>query len=252
MRNENSKDGSHVVICVFDIAMNSYAQLAMINNLVEIIKSAKEAGAQVVNDVRVINVSLYPAKADKGVDYWATLTVDAVLEGMIAIGDGEYAKGKTKTVTVPMGTLVTMLYDCLLDVDSDEADSLLTYKQVIIADAEKEALSSDDAPYVSHLHKLLIKSKVNILSREVTKGKVKSLFSLNEKEVEVENDSIWHDLYGLSNVSERKIAAAAEFAENENKANKASKATSAQDNLAAILAAYTKQNNAANINAALG
>lgn len=224
----------------------------MINNLAEIIKAAKENGATVANDVRIKNVSLYPAKGDKGVDYWATLTVDAVLEGMIATKEGDYVKGKTTTVTVPMSTLVTMLYDCLFDVDSDEADALLTYKSVIIADAEKEALSSDDAPYISHLHKLLVKAKVSILSREVTKGKVKSLFALNEREIEVENDSIWHDLYNLNNLSDRKIAAAAEFAEAENKANKTAKGNSQQDNLAAILAAYAKQNNAAAINAALG
>jgi hypothetical protein len=230
----------------------------MIKDINEVIKAAKAAGATVVNDVRVTNFSVYPAREGKQVDYWCTLTINGVVPGMIAEGKGDavvYKKGNTKTVTTPLGSVVTCLFDALIEMDSDDAIDLCDYKAILLADAEKEALADDAHPYVSHLHKLVNAAKISVVARDVLKkDKVaKSLFSLNDREHEINNDSVWHDIYGLNSVRESKIADALTFCKTANEKNgeaddSAAKA-SAYD---AIMRAYQQNSAAAAINAAIG
>jgi len=230
----------------------------MIKDIKEVIANAVKAGATVVNDVRVTNFSVYPAKEGKNVDYWCTLTINDVIPGMIAEGTGAditYKKGKTKTVTTPLGSVVTCLFDALIEMDDDNAIDLCDYKSIILADAEKEALADDSHPYVSHLHKLVNAAKISVVARDVTKQmkKVKSLFSLNDREHEVTNDSVWHDIYGLNAVRTSKIADALKYCIDSNEKNGAADAGDAKiAAYDAIMAAYRGNSAAANINAALG
>lgn len=225
----------------------------MIKDIKEVIAAAKAAGAVIVNDARVLNVSIYPAADGKNVDYWATITVNQALPGMIAEGKGDnvtYKKGLTTTCTVPLGTLVTCLFDTLIEMDNDDAVDLCDYKKLILADAEREALADKAHPYVSHLHKLINATKINIIARDVKKGKVKSLFSLNAKEVDCDRDSVWHDVYNMSGIREKKIAEALAYALDANTKNAADDAK--QDAFNAIMELYKKNSNAAAVNAALG
>ena len=227
----------------------------MIKDIKEVIAAAKAAGAVIVNDARVLNVSIYPAADGKNVDYWATITVNQALPGMIAEGKGDnvtYKKGLTTTCTVPLGTLVTCLFDTLIEMDNDDAIDLCDYKKLILADAEREALADKGHPYVSHLHKLINATKINIIARDVKKGKVKSLFSLNAKEVECDRDSVWHDVYNMSGIREKKIAEALSYCLDANTKNATDDAATAkQDAFNAIMELY-KKNSAANaVNAAL-
>lgn len=216
----------------------------------QIIEAAKAEGCTISNDVRVSNVSLYVAVKDN-VDYWATVTLNTAVPAMVPNGD-VYEKGLSKTVTVPIGTLVTLLFDYLIEQDDDNAIDLCDYKRIVFADAEREARSTADAPYVSHLHKLLMASKFNVITRPVEKGKkYVPFFSLNEKERQAENDGFWHDVYGLTNVRPNKIAEALEFAVATNKANASSESSEKQSAYDALMAAI-KQNSAnANVAQAL-
>lgn len=228
-------------------------------NIKEIIEAAKAEGCTISNDVRVSNVSLYVAVKDN-VDYWSTVTLNTAIPSMIpkqvSGADGTsvvYEKGLSKTVTVPIGTLVTLLFDYLIEQDDDNAIDLCDYKRIIFADAEREAKSTDDAPYVSHLHKMLMASKLNVITRPVEKGKKYSpFFALNEKERQAENDGFWHDVYGLTNVRPNKIAEALDFAVATNKANANANANSEKQSAYDALMAAIKQNSAnANVTQAL-
>lgn len=223
--------------------MISSARFRM-KNIKEILEAAKAEKATITNDVRVSNVSFYVALKDN-VDYWATITLhNAAVPSMIAEKDG-YKVGLSKTVTVPIGTLVTLLFDYLIEQDSDEAIDLCDYKSIIFADAEREARATADAPYVSHLHKMLTASKINVITRPVKKGeKYKSYFAINDTERQAENDSFWHDLYGLSAVRASKISEALEFAVTTNKANATSKADSEKQSAYDALMAALKNNSA--------
>ena len=225
----------------------------------QIIEAAKAEGCTISNDVRVSNVSLYVAVKDN-VDYWATVTLNTAIPAMIPkqVSDADgisvvYEKGLSKTVTVPIGTLVTLLFDYLIEQDDDNAIDLCDYKRIIFADAEREAKSTDDAPYVSHLHKMLMASKINVITRPVEKGKKYSpFFALNEKERQAENDGFWHDVYGLTNVRPNKIADALEYAIATNKANAtADKDKSKQSAYDALMAAINKNNANADVANAL-
>ena len=214
----------------------------LMKDIKQIIEAAKAEGCTISNDVRVSNVSLYVAVKDN-VDYWATVTLNTAVPAMVPNGD-VYEKGLSKTVTVPIGTLVTLLFDYLIEQDDDNAIDLCDYKRIIFADAEREAKSTDDAPYVSHLHKMLMASKLNVITRPVEKGKKYSpFFALNEKERQAENDGFWHDVYGLTNVRPNKIAEALEFAVATNKANASSESSEKQSAYDALMAAI-KQNSA--------
>lgn len=224
----------------------------------EVITAAVKDGAVVVNDTRITNVSIYPAREGKNVDYWVTLTINSIVPGMIAEGKGNditYKKGNTKTVTVPLGSIVICLFDALIEMDSDDAIDLCDYKAILLADAEKEALSDDAHPYVSNLHKLVNAAKINIVARDVTKAmkKVKSLFSLNDREHEVVNDSVWHDIYGMTSIRDSKIAEALAYCKSANEKNAAvDDATAKASAYDAIMRAYQQNSATSAINAALG
>ena len=230
----------------------------MIKDIKEVITAAVKAGATVVNDVRITNVSIYPAREGKNVDYWCTLTINGVVPGMIAESNGKdvtYKKGNTKTVTTPLGSVVTCLFDALIEMDNDNAIDLCDYKSILLADAEKEALADDAHPYVSNLHKLVNAAKINVVARDVTKDmkKVKSLFSLNDRTHEVNNDSVWHDIYGMTSIRDSKIAEALAYCKSANEKNAAADdATAKASAYDAIIRAYQKNSAASAIDAALG
>lgn len=232
-----------MLLPVSEMAIISSARFHM-KNIKEILEAAKAEGCTINSDVRVSNVSLYVA-VKENVDYWATVTLHNVaVPAMIANGD-TYKQGLSKTVTVPIGTLVTLLFDYLIEQDDDDAIDLCDYKSIIFADAEREARSTADAPYVSYLHKMLMASKINIITRPVKKGeKYKSYFSINDTERQAENDSFWHDLYGLTGVRASKIAEALEFAVNTNKANENSANAGEKQSAYDALMAALKQNSA--------
>lgn len=214
----------------------------LMKDIKQILEAAKAEGCTVSNDVRVTNISLYVAVKDN-VDYWATVSLNTAVPAMVPNGD-VYEKGLSKTVTVPIGTLVTLLFDYLIEQDDDNAIDLCDYKRIVFADAEREARSTADAPYVSHLHKLLMASKLNVITRPVEKGKkYVPFFSLNEKERQAENDGFWHDVYGLTNVRPNKIAEALDFAVAANKANASSESSEKQSAYDALMTAI-KQNSA--------
>ena len=225
------------------MTMNSSAALSM-KDIKKVLEAAKAEGCTVSNDVRVSNVSLYVA-VKENVDYWATVTLHNVaVPAMIANGD-TYKQGLSKTVTVPIGTLVTLLFDYLIEQDSDEAIDLCDYKSIIFADAEREARATQDAPYVSYLHKMMMASKINIITRPVKKGeKYSPFFAINEKERQADNDGFWHDLYGLTGVRASKIAEALDFAVNTNKANANAGANNEKQSAYDALMAALKKNSA--------
>jgi hypothetical protein len=139
--------------------------------------------------------------------------------------------------------------------DNDNAIDLCDYKAILLADAEKEALADDAHPYVSHLHKLVNAAKISVVARDVfKKDKVaKSLFSINDREHEINNDSVWHDIYGLNSVRESKIADALTFCKTVNEKNgEADDATAKASAYDAIMRAYQQNSAAAAINAAIG
>ena len=239
-----------MLLPVSEMTMNSSAALSM-KDIKQILEAAKAEKATISNDVRVSNVSLYVA-VKENVDYWATVTLHNVaVPAMIANGD-TYKQGLSKTVTVPVGTLVTLLFDYLIEQDDDNALDLCDYKAIIFSDAEREARATAEAPYVSHLHKMLMASKINIITRPVKKGeKYKSYFSINDTERQAENDSFWHDLYGLTGVRASKIAEALDFAVSTNKANANANNSEKQSAYDALMAALKKNSANADVKSAL-
>lgn len=224
------------------------------SNVTEIVAAAKAAGATVVTDVKVTGVSIYPAKSEN-VDFWVTLSINKPVDGMIAKteidGTKTFEKGKTKTITVPMGTVMTLLFDYLCEQEDDVSLDLVDYKKLIQQEAKDAAIAPEGSIVISNLQKLINLSTINVIARDVEHGsKVKSLFSINEKELDVINDSVWHDLYGLANVRKNKIAEAliwcksanSKVAENATKASafdqlmSSLKANNSQDAIAAALA----------------
>ena len=120
-----------------------------------------------------------------------------------------------------------------------------TRAKQILSDAEREARASKDSPYVSHLHKMLMASKLNVITRPVEKGKkYVPFFALNEKERQADNDGFWHDVYGLTNVRPNKIAEALDFAVATNKANASANSNSEKQSAYDALMAAIKQNSA--------
>ncbi len=251
-------NGAHVELCSYDIGMNRLPKRLMFKDIKEVIAAAKAAGATIVNDVRITNFSVYPAREGKSVDYWVTMTINGIVPGMISEGKGDnvtYKKGNTKTVTTPLGTVVTCLFDALIEMDNDDAIDLCDYKSILLADAEKEALADDAHPYVSHLHKLVNAAKISVIARDVfKKDKVaKSLFSLNDRGHEITNDSVWHDIYGLNSVRESKIAEALAYCKDANEKNSTADEVAAKASAYdAIKLAYQQNSAASAINAALG
>lgn len=173
--------------------------------------------AQVYNGVRIKNISIAAAK-DERVRYWVNITLDKPVRGSYidsTVNDvPHYSIGLTSTIMVPVGTVVTCLFDSLFEINDDTkiddvtvedaAVDLVSAKKAIVADFERMAA---EPTHRSAISSLLIKASVNVISRDVFKedGKVKSLFALNEKESEVTRDSVWHDIYGISNIRTTKI-----------------------------------------------
>lgn len=212
----------------------------------KIVDAAVANGAVVTTDARIVNVSIAAEKQETGVGYWCTLTLDKEVDGMYAVGrgvDAEWKRGKTRTVTVPVGTVQTLVYQALTEkaAESDDAYDLLAMRKLVAVDAAAEAKSAAaDVPHVSALHHLLLLTKVNIIAREVKveDKTVKALFSLNESEHEVKRDSVWHDLYNLQGISERGMQRALAVLEQVKTNAAANTAASATNTLQAMLAKY--------------
>ena len=240
-----------------------------IKKVIDAVKADTKANATVTNDVKVKDVSIYVSRNDN-VDYWCTLSLSKAIRGMYAVKNGdavEYQKGLTSTITVPLGTVVTLLFDSLLEIDSKDkvevggtqksisyvAKKLAALKDAILDDAHAEATN---AGYTSHLHELIVGTTINVITRDVFKedGKVKSLFSLNEREHEVDRDSVWSDIYGLTGLDEDFLVDAYEFAVKANADKAAAEAAGANQNavLAALQKAFAGNSAAGAINAALG
>ena len=116
---------------MLSVISTSLPQSLMTKDIKEVIAAAKAAGAVIVNDARVTNISFYPAAEGKNVAYWATLTINQAIPGMISEGKGDnvtYKKGLTTTVTVPLGTVVTCLFDALMY----SADYLIHFSVICI------------------------------------------------------------------------------------------------------------------------
>lgn len=183
---------------------------------------AEKNNPQVFNGLRIKGISVYAAKNDS-VRYWATITVDKPIRGTYVdsvVNDvPHYSYGLTTTVTTPIGSLITVLFDALFDINDDTEVEVAPNKKITVEDAAtdlvavKKAMVADfeqlavDPKCRTAIGSLLVKSSINVISRDVFKedGKIKSLFSLNEKENEIERDSVWHDIYGISNIRISKI-----------------------------------------------
>lgn len=173
--------------------------------------------AQIYNNLRIKSISVSAAKDEK-VRYWVNITLDKPVRGSyidsIVNDVPHYAIGLTTTIMVPIGSIYTLLFDALFECDDDTkvslsngkekkvsklAESLVNAKGLLKADFEKLAI---DKAYVSTVSALLIKANVNVISRDVFKedGTIESLFSLNKREHQINNDSVWHDVYGLTNI----------------------------------------------------
>ena len=205
----------------------------MITNIENIIAEVKKQGATVITDVKVKHVSFYPAKKGKNVDYWCSLTLDRPVPASIPNKFDEngnainWIEGLSKTIIIPFGLATTLVFEGLFDMEDDytevvvggktftageAAEDLSDYKEWIIAEAKKEALTDDEDAVPSHLHQLLNRATINVICRPVKKGKIKSLFSLNAKDVDVDRDSIWHDPYNATGIRVRKIVETLEAA----------------------------------------
>lgn len=233
------------------------------------VEAAVKAGAKVTTDAKIKHISTYPAATGKNVDFWSTITVNQPVEGSIPDKKDEngntisWKKGLTTTVTVPFGTVVAVLFDVLCDIDDDSkydvrmpdgrvvsrslsriGMALNTHKDAIIAEAHERA--TDDSNIPSYLDELITGAKINVLTRDVKKGKVKSLFALNEKEVDCERDSVWADLYNLTGLDGELLAEILEkvLADEANKKTKPE--ANAKDTAFAALMKLYAQNNASN------
>lgn len=253
-----------------------------IKKVIEAVKANEKANATVTNDVTIKGLSIFVA-ANANVDYWATLSLSKPIRGMYATAKDEHGKGTefaiglTTTVTVPLGSLVTCLFDALLDIDKKDkylvgreviggqvfpvektlkaiALGVNKMKSIVVADAESEGTRTDD--YVSHFSELVVGASISIITRDVFKedGKVKSLFSLNAKENDVERDSVWADIYGLKDIDEDTLVDTYKWATAENAKKSAASADDASQNavLAALQKAFAGNSAAGAINAALG
>ena len=270
---ENSKPCDVRHFTVFGGSMNRLSKRCMftdIKKVIEAVKADKKANATVTNDIRVNDVSIYVAR-NENVDYWATLSLNKPIRGMYTVKNGdavEYRKGLTSTVTVPLGTLITLLFDALLSVDSKDKVNLgngveksLSYvakklgalKDAIVGDAHLEATTPG---YTSHFHELIVGTTINVITRDVFKadGKVKSLFSLNEREHEIDRDSVWADIYGLVGLDDDFLVDAYNFAVDANAKKATADAAASNQNavLTALQKAFAGNSAAGAINAALG
>lgn len=225
-----------------------------IKKIVAELKADTSANAAFYTDVRIKRASVAISAKDN-LDYSLTMTLTEPVRGMYPVGVGsdiEYKEGYTSTVTIPLGTAISILTDFLLDVEGDAeraADDIIKLSKLLEEDAHKEALSPEGAKYSSYLSGMLSKSRINVIARNVKKGKVKSLFSINDVERDADYDSIWHDAYNLSGVADYKIIEAAAALRKLNEANgtAAGEGKTQVNALADALAKFAANNGASTI-----
>lgn len=165
-------------------------------NTKDIVAAAVAAGATKVENVVIEGVSF--AKADKdSVDYWATLRINQAINVMREV-DGEFKPQKGVTITVSNIGFIAMLREAFMK--NTQLIPLVRFLNAIDADAKDIALArkAGDTGATTPLIDLLLSAKISLVCRKVQKDtKVKSLFSFNEKESDVKNDSFWYDPYDL-------------------------------------------------------
>jgi hypothetical protein len=166
-------------------------------NTKEIVAAAVAAGATKVENVVIEGISF--SKADKeNVDYWATLRINQAVDVMREV-DGTFKPQKGVTITVSNIGFIAMLREAFMR--NTQLVPLVRFLNAIDADAKDIAAArkAGDTGATTPLIDLLLSAKINLLCRKVEKDtKVKSLFSLNEKESDVNNDSFWYDPYNLT------------------------------------------------------
>ena len=166
-------------------------------NTKEIVAKAVAAGATKVENVVIEGISF--SKADKeNVDYWATIRINQAVDVMREV-DGTFKPQKGVTITVSNISFSAMLREAFMK--NTQLIPLVRFLNAIDADAKDIALArkAGDTGATTPLIDLLLSAKINLICRKVQKDtKVKSLFSLNEKESDVKNDSFWYDPYDLT------------------------------------------------------
>lgn len=166
-------------------------------NTKQIVADAVADGATKVENVVIEGISF--SKADKeNVDYWATIRINQPVDVMREV-DGAFKPQKGVTITVSNIGFIAMLRDAFMK--NTQLVPLVRFLNAIDADAKGIALArkAGDTGATTPLIDLLLSAKLNLLCRKVEKDtKVKSLFSLNEKESDVKNDSFWYDPYELT------------------------------------------------------
>jgi hypothetical protein len=166
-------------------------------NTKQIVAEAVAAGATKVENVVIEGISF--SKADKeNVDYWATIRINQAVDVMREV-DGTFKPQKGVTITVSNIGFIAMLREAFMR--NTQLVPLVRFLNAIDADAKDIAAArkAGDTGATTPLIDLLLSAKINLLCRKVEKDtKVKSLFSLNEKESDVKNDSFWYDPYNLT------------------------------------------------------
>lgn len=166
-------------------------------NTKQIVADAVAAGATKVENVVIEGISF--SKADKeNVDYWATIRINQAVDVMREV-DGTFKPQKGVTITVSNIGFIAMLREAFMK--NTQLVPLVRFLNAIDADAKDIATArkAGDTGATTPLIDLLLSAKINLLCRKVEKDtKVKSLFSLNEKESDVKNDSFWYDPYDLT------------------------------------------------------
>ena len=166
-------------------------------NTKQIVADAVAAGATKIENVVIEGISF--SKADKeNVDYWATIRINQAVDVMREV-DGTFKPQKGMTITVSNIGFIAMLREAFMK--NTQLVPLVRFLNAIDADVKDIALArkAGDTGATTPLIDLLLSAKLNLLCRKVKKDtKVKSLFSLNEKESDVKNDSFWYDPYDLT------------------------------------------------------
>ena len=166
-------------------------------NTKQIVADAVAAGATKFENVVIEGISF--SKADKeNVDYWATIRINQPVDVMREV-DGAFKPQKGVTITVSNIGFIAMLREAFMK--NTQLVPLVRFLNAIDADVKDIALArkAGDTGATTPLIDLLLSAKLNLLCRKVEKDtKVKSLFSLNEKESDVKNDSFWYDPYDLT------------------------------------------------------
>lgn len=171
-------------------------------NTKEIVAAAVAAGATKYENAVIEFVSFIKADAPN-VKYWASITLaDTVVNRMQADSSGTFVPCKSRVLLMSNVSFIAMLKDCIMR--NPALIALRRHADAIDEDFEAVALArkaGDDA-YSIPFQTLLVGATISVIERKVSKDtKVKSLFALNDKTVDVRNDSYYHDGYDLRNLS---------------------------------------------------